>query len=529
MSESYHVIDLFAGPGGLAEGFCASRAEDGSRRFRISLSVEKDEAAHKTLLLRAFLRQFSDAFPDEYYDWLNGDSEQPDWATLYPAEWKKAREEAQCLELGKKAADRIIDERLDAIVAEANDRCIVIGGPPCQAYSLAGRSRNGGNKEYKPEKDQRHFLYREYIRILERVNPALFVMENVKGIVSSSVNGQVIASRILEDLRNAGSRGTGYRLVALGAGDRLFDQSDDLAMRDFLVRAEDWGLPQARHRVIIIGIRKDLWNADSGIGLRQYPSASSQSVLKGLPHLRSGLSKEPDSLENWRGAVEAAYQAIIRETGKTDPKLHDKAVDRLEAFRARNAELDRTEQGVPGVSKRCPEALADWILDPRLKRTHNHEARTHIRSDLSRYLFASVFALVHMRSPKAHEFPKSLSPNHGNWTSGNFSDRFRVQLWSRPSTTVTSHISKDGHYFIHPDPLQCRSLTVREAARLQTFPDNYVFLGNRTQQYVQVGNAVPPFLARNIADVVWDLLQAAYMGEENLTKRVSSGSRSKAA
>lgn len=506
MPDPYHVIDLFAGPGGLAEGFCAARAADGTRRFNIALSIEKDPAAHKTLLLRAFLRQFSNSFPDEYYTWLNGGGDQPDWQTLYPVEWANAVDEAQCLELGKKAADRAIDVRLDAIVAQAADRCIVIGGPPCQAYSLAGRSRNSGNKDYKPEKDQRHFLYREYIRILERVNPALFVMENVKGIVSSNINGKTIASQILDDLRNAGSKGVGYRLVSLGTRNSLFNESEELSMRDFLVRAEQWGLPQARHRVIIIGIRNDLWEANADVGLAQHMPAISRDVLKGLPHLRSGLSKETDNLENWRAAVEAAYVAILRETRKSDTKVHDKAADRLDAFRTRNAALDRFEQGVPGVSSRCPDTLAQWILDPKLRRTYNHEARTHIRSDLGRYLFASIFALVHKRSPKAGEFPKSLSPKHENWNSGDFSDRFRVQVWSRPSTTVTSHISKDGHYFIHPDPLQCRSLTVREAARLQTFPDNYVFLGNRTQQYVQVGNAVPPFLARNIADVVWRLL-----------------------
>jgi DNA (cytosine-5)-methyltransferase 1 len=122
-------------------------------------------------------------------------------------------------------------------------------------------------------------------------------------------------------------------------------------------------------------------------------------------------------------------------------------------------------------------------------------------SDLQRYLYASAYALVNKRSPKgAGEFSlKGLAPAHKNWETGKFADRFRVQIANGQATTITSHIAKDGHYYIHYDPLQCRSLTVREAARLQTFPDNYLFLGNRTQQYHQVGNAVPPFLAKKIA------------------------------
>ncbi|NLD20937.1 MAG: DNA cytosine methyltransferase, partial [Bacteroidales bacterium] len=140
-------------------------------------------------------------------------------------------------------------------------------------------------------------------------------------------------------------------------------------------------------------------------------------------------------------------------------------------------------------------------------------SRSHIETDLHRYLFCSAWAICAERegweiiTPKSNDYIEELMPNHANFKSGKFSDRFRVQAKSIPATTITSHISKDGHYFIHPDPKQCRSLTVREAARVQTFPDNYFFVGNRTQQYVQVGNAVPPYLAYKIAKKIHETIQ----------------------
>lgn len=133
-------------------------------------------------------------------------------------------------------------------------------------------------------------------------------------------------------------------------------------------------------------------------------------------------------------------------------------------------------------------------------------------TDLERYLFCSAFAAKHNKPAKLYDFPKSLLPDHDNAKGAAkgekviFADRFRVQMPDRCSTTITSHICKDGHYFIHPDCTQCRSLTVREAARLQTFPDDYYFMGNRTAQYQQVGNAVPPLLAQQIAKVVAEYL-----------------------
>lgn len=125
-----------------------------------------------------------------------------------------------------------------------------------------------------------------------------------------------------------------------------------------------------------------------------------------------------------------------------------------------------------------------------------------MEGDVQRYLFCASHAWCGRGTPKLQDFPDFLMPAHANVREGLFNDRFRVQLRDRPASTVASHISKDGHYYIHYDPTQCRSLSVREAARLQTFPDDYFFEGTRTQQYHQVGNAVPPFLARQLAKVV---------------------------
>ncbi|MDP2017587.1 DNA cytosine methyltransferase, partial [Hydrogenophaga sp.] len=140
-----------------------------------------------------------------------------------------------------------------------------------------------------------------------------------------------------------------------------------------------------------------------------------------------------------------------------------------------------------------------------------HEARSHMASDLARYLFSSCFAHSSGYSARLDIFPPKLLPEHSNvhvegLKAIPFKDRFRVQCRNEPAATVVAHIAKDGHYYIHYDPAQCRSLTVREAARLQTFPDNYFFSGNRTEQYTQVGNAVPPLLAHKLAKVVRGLL-----------------------
>ena len=229
-------------------------------------------------------------------------------------------------------------------------------------------------------------------------------------------------------------------------------------------------------------------------------------VVGAMPLLRSKLSRGDDG-RAWQSAVEDAYELAERHlpamSQRTEWKFRRALKLALKSTRGKPLPcLDVSTVGAAGVADSCPQSLRDWLCDENLTRLPNNETRGHIHGDIGRYLYAAAFASTFARSPRADDFPKELAPKHANWNTGKFADRFRVQLADHPSTTITSHISRDGHYFIHPDPRQCRSLTVRESARLQTFPDNYFFHGGRTQQYVQVGNAVPPYLARQIAEQV---------------------------
>jgi DNA (cytosine-5)-methyltransferase 1 len=209
-----------------------------------------------------------------------------------------------------------------------------------------------------------------------------------------------------------------------------------------------------------------------------------------------------------QGAVKTVMSAFSSFPQSEKRRLKERTEECARIVQEESKHLLRSARRPNGLGLKCPSALRQWLLDSRLKALPNHETRGHMASDLARYLFAAIYGEVKSVTPKANHFPNVLAPEHKSWASGNFNDRFRVQLQGQPSTTITCHISKDGHYFIHPDPTQCRSLTVREAARLQTFPDNYFFMGNRTEQFIQVGNAVPPFLAKQIGDAVLALLSS---------------------
>ena len=517
------AIDLFAGPGGLGEGFSSVCNLEGHQPFKIVLSVEKDHFAHQTLMLRSFVRQFpKKEVPDEYYDHLRGKISQEELYQLYPMQAVQADEETWKAELGdyRRFSKQKIDERISDSLGGARD-WVLIGGPPCQAYSLVGRSRvipvdrREGTQKY--QKDKRHFLYKAYLRILSKHAPPVFVMENVKGILSAEVSGRRIIDRLLTDLRHpvpavkgeneTANDGLEYEIYPLAvysdAQKRLVTVSKPQPL-DYIVRSEEHRIPQMRHRFILVGVRSDV--AKRPRALRVYRDRVKMWMAIGdLPRLRSKRSHGQDSGAEWVDTIRRLADSDALRDPATDDGL----------YRAIIAKLDHL---VPSLSpgntflnwEGRPQFQQDWFYDPRLRGVCNHVSRSHMDSDLRRYFYLACYAAVHGKSAGLTRFPAALLPNHENVKKVEreeiiFKDRFRVQLKNRPATTVTSHIGKDGHYFIHPDPLQCRSLTVREAARLQTFPDNYFFEGPITAQYQQVGNAVPPLLARQIAAIVYEL------------------------
>jgi DNA (cytosine-5)-methyltransferase 1 len=498
------IIDLFAGPGGLGEGFASYRDERGRALFRIELSVEKEAIAHRTLTLRAAFRVLQGTpAEDRYYEYARGEITEAEFRrpSIVADALAHAAIEARQLELGK-ADESAVDASIRNVLAGKTD-WVLIGGPPCQAYSLAGRSRRANDATFQT--DEKHFLYREYLRIIKVHAPAVFVMENVKGLLSSRHSGAHMFTRIIEDLARPAS-GLEYEIRSAVVEDKGLGLSPE----DYVIQAELYGVPQHRHRVILIGVRRDLQGSNSPVLVPQKPVPIS-AAIGDFPRIRSRLSQQDDSPDAWRRGV-AAGLAQIQGWGPTGEADVRRIMESAVREGADLEDFGRNFVRYPaGLTRRLDE-FSSWVVRPRMGGYVQHVARAHMQSDLARYLFASSFAQSFGMSPRLNVFPMRLLPAHKNahWSLGDspipFKDRFRVHCGHEPAWTIVSHIAKDGHYYIHYDPSQCRTLTVREAARVQTFPDDYFFEGNRTQQYIQVGNAVPPLLARKLAGLVHNII-----------------------
>lgn len=420
----YKMIDLFAGCGGLEDGFLQSG------KYEDVAAVEWLQPQVKTLIHRLKTRWgINDA--DERvmcFDIQKEDELFGGWTDTADVPSREV------LPNGKhsryKTGPYGESKGLDYYVEEAGGIDIIIGGPPCQAYSVAGRVRD----ENGMRDDYRNYLFEHYLNVVKRYRPIAFVFENVPGMLSAMPDGTHIT-----DLIHAGFESIGYEII------------NDIK-KYAKINASEYGVPQHRERIILLGIRSDL--ADNA-----------QEVLQNfyetiLPKYRS---QKKATVEDAIGDLPPIYP-IINEDSSPQRIKYTEPECQTTWHRARHHNLRDVE--IYGM-------LAEDIESGRNEYSNSKE--------LSRLYEERVGA---------------KSPIH----------RYHVLKRTEPSTTIISHLDRDGHRFIHYDPKQCRDITPREAARIQSFDDDYEFIGTQTDTYIMIGNAVPPLLAKSIGLAVAEVL-----------------------
>ncbi len=400
MNKKYTFVDLFAGCGGLSEGFLKSG-------FKGLCHVDFDLHACNTLSNR--LRDYN-----------------------------VSEKEIEKTVLHRDLTNHSSVEDILTCVGN-NEVDLLIGGPPCQAFSSVGRAQDPNSMKG----DKRNYLYKHYIEILEKLNPKIFVFENVVGILSSKPNGNRIFPEIIKEFKKKGYKVCDKREI-------------------IILNSVHYGVPQIRKRVILIGVREDL-NIDSEViydlieKTHYSPDSTEKKNLKKFRTVRDAISDLPAFLPG-EGREEIEFKSNINN-------------DYIKIMRNKNK-----------------------------NKLYNHVSRNHNNLDRERYKLLSenkwqLKDLQKVRPELVHYDPK------------HFVNRYTVQEFDKPGRTVVAHLYKDGNLFIHPDSKQERTFTVREAARVQSFPDDFKFVGARTHQYKQVGNAVPPLMSFQIAKAIKKILE----------------------
>jgi len=449
----FYAVDLFAGCGGLSEGF----EEAG---FEVIAHIEKDKWACESLRSRHLYRELKKLNKEEVYKrFLREEISREDVLEEYPEIDKTISKRVVRATFGEDNTDNIISKIEDSMNFHGVSTIhVMLGGPPCQPYSVAGRSRD----PQRMENDERHYLYMYYLELLERLQPDIFVYENVPGLFTARAKGEVIFHKMFQDFS------------LLQQPYCIIPPLNEINKNphEYILNSANFQVPQNRKRLILIGYKKSLGKKNPRIA-----EIFDKLQLEGERNSKKKLMTVKDAIGDLPG--------IEPGNGKDHWFGHYQNNGNLTNYQK------KMRAGSPG--------------------TLNHRARTHMESDLERYKFFIEHHLNGNGAATLNELRKErpdLVPNHKHLDK--FIDRFKVQWWDKPSTTIMAHICKDGHYYVHPDVMQCRSFTVREAARCQSFPDNFKFEGPRTEQFRQVGNAVPPLLAYSIGRAIKRELKIIY-------------------
>lgn len=383
--KKHTFIDLFAGAGGMAEGFY----QEG---YMALTHIELDKYACLTLQERM-----------RHYGYHENEINK-----IKPTD----------------ITDKNIISIIESNIGKTSDIDVIIGGPPCQSFSSHGKARD----PFSMKKDPRNYLYENYLNILNYFKPKFFVFENVSGILSTKIKGKSVIKDIFDGMKK------NYNIV----------ENKDM----ILLNAVDFGVPQDRKRIIIIGTRKDL-------------SINPKSIYDELKNITKKLKK-----------------TTVRDAISDLPKLKPSEGMQTVNFNPTNK-----------------SSYLKLIRQNNYNLLHGHIARNHNELDRKRYRLMAKnkwdLSDLYQNEPSLIHIKKRL-----------FNNSYCVQNYDAPSKTIIAHLYKDGNQFIHPDYTQERSITPREAARLQSFPDDFVFPCSITQQYKQIGNAVPPLMSKYIAMVL---------------------------